>query len=366
MSFFNLSEKAYLLLQDGTVFEGLSFGAKGSVTGEVVFNTGMTGYQQTLTDPSNLGKLVVQTFPSIGNAGVNSEDDESDGASVSGYIVREWCAKPSNFRSEGNIHDYMEKRGIVGIHSLDTRALTRILRDKGTMNGIITSENVYEKKEVILRELASLRENASPAAVSAMEVRTIKAQNAKFTVAVYDFGCRRYLINQLLSRGCNVVLLPSDTPADKVKALAPDGIFLSNGPGDPAASPEVIKNIGEVAQLGIPMFGVSLGHQLLALSQGGATAKMHNGHRGASYPVLDVELGRTFVTVQNHGYTVASLPESAGKITHINANDKTCEGIRYSAINALSVQFMPEVHSDPLEQSYLLDAFVEMMGRKDA
>lgn len=365
MSFYNLSEKAYLLLQDGTIFEGMSFGAKGSVMGEVVFNTCMTGYQQTLTDPTNLGQLIVQTFPSIGDVGINSEDDESDIAAVSGYIVREWCAKPSNFRCEGDLDAYMKKRGIVGIHSLDTRALTRILRDKGAMNGMITTEDVYSQKDSMLRQITELKASTSPKDVTAKEVRELKADNAKYTVAVYDFGCRRYMIKQLLSRGCNVLILPALTNAEKIKELAPDGIFLSNGPGNPAAEKEIIANLSEVAKLGIPLFGVCLGHQLLALSQGGTTEKLKYGHHGGQ-PVYDLELGRTFVTSQNHGYAVISIPEAAGKITHINANDKTCEGIRYSGINAFSVQFLPEVHSDPLDCSYLLDAFVEMMERKDA
>ena len=365
MSFYNLSAKAYLLLQDGTVFEGVAFGAKGSAMGEVVFNTSMTGYQQLLTDPTNMGQLVVQTFPSIGDVGVNSTDDESDIVAVSGYIVREWCAKPSNFRCEGDLNAYMEKRGIVGIHSIDTRALTRILRDRGVMNGIITTENVYEQKDALIRQLCSLKNESSPCKVSTKEIREFKAENAKHTVAVYDFGCRKYLIDRLLERGCDVKLLPALTSAQELRELAPDGILLSNGPENPDASVEIVSNLAEIAKLGIPMFGVCLGHQLLALSQGGTIEKHKYGHHGGQ-PVLDLELGRTFVTAQNHCYAISSIPENAGKITHINANDKTCEGIRYSGINAFSVQFLPEVHSDPLDHSYLLDAFVEMMERNDA
>lgn len=366
MSFFNMSEKAYLLLQDGTVFEGLSFGAKGTVAGEVVFNTRMTGYQQTMTDPSNLNQIVVQTFPLIGNVGVNSEDDESENFSISGYIVREWCDKPSNFRSEGDINEYMKKRGIIGLHSIDTRALTRILRNRGTMNGIITGENVYKHKDELLKNISNLIPTVQIDDISTSEIKKFKSENAKYTVAVYDFGCKRYLINQLLEHKCDVILLPAKTSDQKVKELAPDGIFLSSGPGDPAKNQDIINNIAEVSQLDIPIFAVCFGHQILALSQGGVTKKLRHGHRGASIPVIDLELGRTFVTAQNHGYSVDFIPESAGEITHINANDKTCEGIRYKEINAFSVQFMPEVHSDPLDCEYLLDAFVEMMGRKDA
>lgn len=365
MSLFNQSEKAYLLLADGQIFEGRSFGKKGTVIGEVVFTTGLTGYQETLTDPSYYGQIVTQTFPLIGNYGVNEADNESAESYVSGYIVREWCDAPSNFRCEGNIGDFLESHGIIGICNIDTRRLTRTIRETGVMNGVITTENVYEQKEALLEKIKAFSVKNAVKAVTANEQRTYSPKNKKFRVVLFDFGYKRNIRQELVKRGCEVIVVPAATTADEVKALSPDGIMFSNGPGDPAENVEIIENIRQIQKLGIPIFGICLGHQLMALANGGKTEKLKYGHRGANQPVIDIESGLTYVTSQNHGYAVIgdSIDPSVGRVSHINANDKTCEGIRYTAVNARTVQFHPEAHGGPLDTAYLFDEFVKTMER---
>lgn len=366
MSLFNQGEKAYLMLADGQVFEGRSFGAKGTVIGEVVFTTGLTGYQETLTDPSYYGQIVTQTFPLIGNYGVNSQDNESAKSYVSGYIVREWCNAPSNFRCEGNINDYLTEHNIIGINNIDTRRLTRIIREVGVMNGVITTENVYEKKDELLEKIRAFEVKNAVKTVTNTETLTYSDENPKYKVALFDFGYKRNIRNELVNRGCEVVVVPAYTTADEIKELAPDGIMFSNGPGDPAENVEIIENIKEIQKLGIPIFGICLGHQLMALANGGKTEKLKYGHRGANQPVIDLESGLTYVTSQNHGYAVIgdSIPAEVGHVSHINANDKTCEGIHYTAINARTVQFHPEAHGGPLDTAYLFDEFVETMEKE--
>lgn len=365
MSLFNQSEKAYLMLEDGQVFEGRSFGAKGTVIGEVVFTTGVTGYQETLTDPSYFGQIVTQTFPLIGNYGVNSQDNESDRSYVSGYIVREWCNAPSNFRCEGNINSFLEKQNIIGICNIDTRRLTRTIRETGVMNGIITTENVYENKDELLEKIRSFSIKDAVKTVTADEIRTYEPEQKKYKVVLFDFGYKRNIRQELVKRGCEVIVVPANTTAEQVKEIAPNGIMFSNGPGDPAENTEIIANIQEIQKLGIPIFGICLGHQLMALANGAKTEKLKYGHRGANQPVIDLESGLTYVTSQNHGYAVVgdSIPAEVGKVSHINANDKTCEGIRYTAINARTVQFHPEAHGGPLDTAYLFDEFIETMER---
>lgn len=366
MSLFNQGEKAYLMLADGQVFEGRSFGAKGTVIGEVVFTTGLTGYQETLTDPSYYGQIVTQTFPLIGNYGVNSQDNESAKSYVSGYIVREWCNAPSNFRCEGNINDYLTEHNIIGINNIDTRRLTRIIREVGVMNGVITTENVYEKKDELLEKIKAFEVKNAVKTVTNTETLTYSNENPKYKVALFDFGYKRNIRNELVNRGCEVVVVPAYTTADEIRELAPDGIMFSNGPGDPAENVEIIENIKEIQKLGIPIFGICLGHQLMALANGGKTEKLKYGHRGANQPVIDLESGLTYVTSQNHGYAVIgdSIPAEVGHVSHINANDKTCEGIHYTAINARTVQFHPEAHGGPLDTAYLFDEFVETMEKE--
>lgn len=366
MSLFNQSEKAYLMLANGQVFEGKSLGAKGTVIGEVVFTTGLTGYQETLTDPSYYGQIVTQTFPLIGNYGVNHEDNESAESYVSGYIVREGCDVPSNFRCEGNIRDFLSENNIVGICNIDTRKLTRIIRETGVMNGIITTENVYEKKDELLEKVHAFKVKDAVKNVTNSEIFTYTEENSKYRVVLFDFGYKRNIRQELVKRGCEVIVVPADTTAEKVKELNPNGIMFSNGPGNPAENVEIIENIKEIQKLGISIFGICLGHQLMALANGGRTEKLKYGHRGANQPVIDLESGLTYVTSQNHGYAVIgeSIPSEVGHVSHINANDKTCEGIRYTAVNAFTVQFHPEAHGGPLDTAYLFDEFVKTMERE--
>lgn len=366
MALFNKSEKAYLLLADGTVLEGQSFGAKGTVIGEVVFTTGMTAYQETLTDPSYYGQIVVQTFPLIGNYGVNKEDFESEKSYVSGYIVREWCNTPSNFRCEGNVDDFIKKQNIIGIHSIDTRSLTRKIREYGVMNGAITTENVYEKRKELLEKINSYTIKDAVHTVTIPEKKEYKAENSKYRVALIDLGYKRNIRQELLRRDCDVIVVPDRTTAEEIKKIAPDGIMLSNGPGDPAENVEVIKNVSEIAKLGIPIFGICMGHQIMALAHGAKTEKLKYGHRGANQPVIDLRIDKTFVTSQNHGYAVVndSVNTDIAEVSHINANDKTCEGVRYKNIKAFTVQFHPEAHGGPLDTAYLFDEFIKLMEEK--
>ena len=366
MALFNKSEKAYLLLADGTVLEGQSFGAKGTVIGEVVFTTGMTGYQETLTDPSYYGQIVVQTFPLIGNYGVNREDFESKKSYVSGYIVREWCNTPSNFRSEGNVNNFIAEQNIIGIHSIDTRSLTRKIREYGVMNGAITTEDVYSKKEELLKQIREYTIRDAVHTVSVTEANEYKSENSKYRVVLIDLGYKRNIRQELLKRGCDVIVVPDRTTAEEIKKINPDGIMLSNGPGDPAENTEVIKNVVEISKLGIPIFGICMGHQIMALAHGAKTEKLKYGHRGANQPVIDLKLDKTFVTSQNHGYAVVndSVDTSIAEVSHINANDKTCEGVRYKNAKAFTVQFHPEAHGGPLDTAYLFDEFIKLMEEK--
>jgi carbamoyl-phosphate synthase small subunit len=357
---------AYLLLADGQVFEGRSFGAAGTVIGEVVFTTGMTGYQETLTDPSYYGQIVTQTFPLIGNYGVNTGDYESAKSYVSGYIVREWCNAPSNFRMEGNIDSFLKEQNIIGLYGIDTRRLTRTIREAGVMNGAITTENPADKKEELLEKIRSYSIVDAVKNVTGNENRIYCGKEKKFRVLLFDFGYKRNIRQELVNRGCEVIVVPADTTAAQVLALKPDGIMLSNGPGDPSENVEIIRNIKEIATLGIPVFGICLGHQLMALAHGARTEKLKYGHRGANQPVIDLASGKTYVTSQNHGYAVVgeSLDPAIGEVSHINANDRTCEGVRYKAVNAFTVQFHPEAHGGPLDTAYLFDAFVEKMQKE--
>lgn len=366
MSLFNQGKKAYLMLADGQIFEGRSCGAEGTVIGEVVFTTGLTGYQETLTDPSYYGQIVTQTFPLIGNYGVNHEDNESSRSYVSGYIVREWCNAPSNFRMEGNVSDFLIDHNIIGIHNIDTRRLTRIIREAGVMNGVITTEDVYAKKDELLAQIKSYTIKDAVKNVTNNETITYSGADPKYKVALFDFGYKRNIRQELVNRGCEVIVVPADTTAETIKAMAPDGIMFSNGPGDPAENTDIIENIRKIQALGIPIFGICLGHQLMALANGAKTEKLKYGHRGANQPVIDIESGLTYVTSQNHGYAVVgeSIEPEIGKVSHINANDKTCEGIKYSKVNAFTVQFHPEAHGGPLDTAYLFDEFVKSMDKE--
>ena len=360
----NNTEKdiAYLILEDGTVYKGKGFGVKGTAVGEVVFTTGMTGYQETLTDPSYYGQIVTQTFPLIGNYGVNDNDSESAKSWVKGYIVREWCKEPSNFRSKYTIDEFLKKNNIIGIYDIDTRALTKKIREHGVMNGAITTE-LPESMDAFLKELSSYTIQDAVKSVSCTEKTFYPATKSEFHVVLYDYGYKANIMCSLLKKGCSVTVVPYNTTLQEILEIRPDGIMLSNGPGDPAENTEPIKVLKELMNSGIPIFGICLGHQLLALANGAKTEKLKYGHRGANQPVADKRRDRVFITSQNHGYAVVgeTLDSKVGYVSHSNVNDSSCEGITYANGNAFTVQFHPEACAGPQDTQYLFDIFIQMM-----
>lgn len=353
----------YLILKDGTVYTGNAIGADGTVIGEAVFTTAMSGYLLTLTDPSYYGQIIAHTFPLIGNYGAIESDSESDKPALSGYIVRELCEVGSNFRKESELNDYLKKHNIVGIEGVDTRALTRKIRDMGVMNAMITDDlkNMPEKLAAIRKyKVSGAVENTSCKA--AKEVNPLDG-NHKYRVVLFDFGAKRNIERMLAKYGCSVVIVPYNTTAEEVLSYKPDGIMLSNGGGDPADNVGVIEVLKKLNAHNIPTFGICLGHQLLALAHGFSTCKLKYGHRGANQPVKDLVTGRTYITSQNHGYAVKANtvdPEEA-TVRYINANDKTVEGIDYKRSPAFSVQFHPEACGGPKDTEALFERFVKLM-----
>ena len=349
--------KAYIILEDGHIFCGERFGAEKDVVGELVFTTGMGGYIETLTDPSYYGQIVIQTFPLIGNYGMIPEDKESAKPALFGYIVRDLCDYPSNFRCESTLGEYLKECGIPGICGVDTRELTRIIREHGVMNAKIVSEIPADKPA----ELLSYTVHDAVKSVSCTENYSVPAVGEKkFSVALLDLGAKENIARELSKRGCEVTVFPYDTDADTLCGY--DGIMLSNGPGDPAENTEVINNIKNIIGRK-PVFGICLGHQLLALASGAKTDKLKYGHRGVNQPVRSIESGRVFISSQNHGYAVISdtLPEGA-HVSFENANDGTCEGVDYPELSAFSVQFHPEACSGPKDTNFLFDRFINMLG----
>ncbi|MDK2810668.1 MAG: carbamoyl-phosphate synthase small subunit [Petroclostridium sp.] len=352
--------KAILALEDGSIFKGNSFGAEGEVIGEIVFNTGMTGYQEILTDPSYCGQIVTMTYPLIGNYGVNIDDFESIKPQVKGFIVRELCKTPSNWRSTETLNEYLKRYNIIGIEGIDTRALTRILRDKGTMNGIISTDPNFDIRQR-LDEIKNFRINNPVDEVTCKEIQKYPGEGYK--VAVIDLGAKANIIRSLVNRGCDVIVFPARSSADEILRHNPDGIMLSNGPGDPKDCSEVIKNIKKLMDSGKPIFGICLGHQLTALANGADTQRLKYGHRGCNHPVKDIKKDLTYITSQNHGYTIveASLDKTKAEISHINMNDGTIEGVRYKDRPVFTVQFHPEASPGPKDTAYLFDEFLELM-----
>jgi carbamoyl-phosphate synthase small subunit len=350
-----MNNKAYLVLENGKIFEGCQLGSAGDVIGEIVFTTGMTGYLETLTDKSYYGQIILQTYPLIGNYGVIPDDFESSKVSARGYIVKNICEEPSNFRNKGNLDAFLKERNIVGLCNIDTRALTIILRDKGTMNGLITTDP--EKAD--LDKIMSFKVEKPVAEVSVKE-KIVVNDEGLYNIAMLDFGYKENIVRELVRRNCRVVLMPHDTPADVIIGQNPYGIMLSNGPGDPADNVEVIGNLKKLIKSGIPVFGICLGHQLMALAHGFVTKKLKYGHRGANQPVKDLEKDRVYITSQNHGYYVTSesIDESVAKLWFINMNDGTCEGIRYLNGPYFSVQFHPEGCGGPKDTGYLFEKFL--------
>ena len=349
---------AILTLEDGTRFAGESFGAACDVTGEVVFNTGMTGYQEVLTDPSYCGQIVTMTYPLIGNYGVNQADPESAKPQVSGFIVREVCESPSNWRSEGGLDDYLKQNGIVGLCGIDTRALTRIIREKGTMRGIITQGEPTQEQLDTMR--AYNCENPVDVVTCAEKFEYCTGSPK---VAVVDFGLKENIIRSLKKRGCGVTVFPARTSPQEILSGGFDGIMLTNGPGDPKDNAQVIENLKQLIGK-LPIFGICLGHQLLALAMGADTEKLKYGHRGANHPVKDLSKDRVYITSQNHGYTIVedTLPKNI-EVSHRNWNDGTIEGVKYTDCDMFTVQFHPEASPGPEDTAYLFDEFLCRMEK---
>lgn len=376
--------KAFLILEDGTVFTGESIGSSREVISEIVFNTSMTGYLEVLTDPSYAGQAVVMTYPLIGNYGI-TPDMESERPWVDGYIVRELSRIPSNFRCQGTIQDFLKENDIPGIAGVDTRALTKILRDKGTMNGMITTNENYDLDEILPR-LKEYRVGDVVSKVTCTEKKVLKPFEAKsvlpenqgmmgslaatkvydkaYKVALMDFGAKQNIANSLSRRGCEVTIYPAHTSAEEILESNPDGIMLSNGPGDPETNVEIIEEIKKLYASDVPIFAICLGHQLMALANGVPTHKLKYGHRGGNHPVKDLETGRVYISSQNHGYVVDTnhLDPKVAVPAFTNVNDGTNEGLKYVGKNIFTVQFHPEACPGPLDSGYLFDRFISMMG----
>lgn len=353
--------KAFLILEDGHVFTGTSIGSEREVISEIVFNTSMTGYLEVLTDPSYAGQAVAMTYPLIGNYGIKFADMESKRPYLKGYIVRELSRMPSNFRCEGTIQDFLKKHDIPGIAGIDTRALTKILREKGTMNGMITTNENYKLDEIIPR-LKEFTVGNVVDEVTCSEKSVLKGNGKR--VALLDFGAKNNIAKSLNKRGCEVTIYPAHTSAEEILASKPDGIMLSNGPGDPKNCTAIIEEVKKLYASDIPIFAICLGHQLMALATGADTKRLKYGHRGGNHPVKDLATGRVYISSQNHGYVVDTdtLKPDIATPAFINVNDGTNEGLAYTGKNIFTVQFHPEACPGPQDSSYLFDRFIEMMG----
>lgn len=353
--------KAFLILEDGHVFSGTSIGSAREVISEIVFNTSMTGYLEVMTDPSYAGQAVCMTYPLIGNYGICYEDQESNRPWIDGYIVRELSRIPSNFRSVDTIQHFLEKHDIPGICGIDTRALTKILREKGTMNGMITVNENFDLDDIIPR-LQKYRTGKVVEKVTCREKKVLPGKGPK--VALMDFGAKRNIARSLNERGCQVTIYPALTTAEEILADQPDGIMLSNGPGDPKEYTSIIQEVKKLYDSQVPIFAICLGHQLMALATGADTHKMKYGHRGGNHPVKDLKTGRVYISSQNHGYVVdtETLDERVARPAFVNVNDQTNEGLEYIGKNIFTVQFHPEACPGPQDSSYLFERFIEMMG----
>lgn len=365
--------EAYLILEDGTTFTGRSIGSTKDVISEIVFNTSMTGYLEVLTDPSYAGQAVVMTYPLIGNYGICREDMEAKVSNTDGFIVRELSRLGSNFRNEQSIQDFLVEQDIPGIEGIDTRALTKILREKGTMNGMITTkmpENMEEAlakiKDYSVRGVVDKVTTKEIVSYRPGDLNTDSNVSVSKKVAILDVGTKFNIARCLLKRSCEVTIFPARTNPEDILAINPDGIMLTNGPGDPKECTEVIQNLKSLYQSDVPIFAICLGHQLMALATGCDTEKMKYGHRGANHPVKDLETGRVYISSQNHGYMVKedSVPSDIAEVAFINVNDKTVEGLKYKNKNIFTVQFHPEACAGPKDSEVLFDRFIKMMEER--
>ena len=356
---------AILMLNDGTVFKGNAIGKIGTTTGEIAFNTGMTGYQEVFSDPSYVGQILTMASPHIGNYGVHMEENESDSMKIAGLITKKFSAIYSRDAAYDSLQNNMVKDNVVGISDIDTRALVRIIRDRGAQNCIISSEEFDEEKlKIILSGTPSMEGLELSSKVSTKEPYTMGAESSKYRVALLDLGVKKSIATNLVDRGCFVKIFPMSTTLAEFKEFNPDGIMLSNGPGDPSAMTEVIKNVAEMVESGLPIFGICLGHQVLALSQGLLTEKMHNGHRGINHPVKNLITGKGEITTQNHGFVVskASIDKNDNiEMTHVHLNDDTVAGISIKNTKVFSVQYHPEASAGPHDSRYLFDQFINNM-----
>lgn len=357
-----MEQEVYICLENGQTFKGYSFGATKEVIGELVFTTGMCGYIETLTDPSYYGQIVMQTFPLIGNYGIINEDKESNKPYVSAYIVREKCDKPSNFRCDEDLDTFLKENDIPGVYGVDTREITKIIRESGVMNAFITTN----PKNADYEKIKEYKIVDAVKSVSAEKPQLIPSDNHKYNVVLLDFGAKKNIVRELNKRGCNVAVMPYNTKAEDILKLGVDGIMLSNGPGDPSENTEIVEELKKLIGK-VPMFGICLGHQLLALAMGGKTTKLKYGHRGVNQPVKNLETGRTYISSQNHGYAVVNetIEAAGGKVSYTNANDGTCEGVDYEDKKAFSVQFHPEACSGPHDTRFIFDKFIDLMGVKE-
>jgi len=364
----NKAEKAILVLEDGRAFRGASFGAAGETFGEIVFNTSMSGYQEILTDPSYAGQIVCMTYPLIGNYGVNETDAESRKPWVEGFVVREASKIASNWRSTETLDSYLKRHGIVGIEKIDTRALVRHIRDKGAMRSAISTVNLDEKsllEKILNSPEMQNRELASSVTIEKSFEYETENDAQKFHVVAFDFGVKTNSLREFARFGCKITVVPAETSATEVLALKPDGIFLSNGPGDPSSMKTVVEEIKKLTTENVPMFGICLGHQILGQAFGGETFKMKFGHRGGNQPIKDLTTGKIEIAAHNHGFAVdeKSLPADI-EITHVNLNDNTVAGLRHKSLPVFSVQYHPESAPGPHDSEYLFERFIRLMEKE--